>query len=869
MNNNYTNEKILSLAGLLHDIGKFMQRAEIENEKDFDNREFEKNKELFAKFYNGHYGYLHSAYTAYFIDKYIDDVNLKREILQISASHHVTKNEISNADRFSASMDRTIDDEHLSPEDLENIKERYEKKEQYKKIREQSIFDTIKLYKTYKKEDKYHKGINKIELDKIEFNNLGNIFPKDIDSKDLIPPEGKNLVQKYKNLWNDFINEYLNIKNIKNFNIFYNQLSYLLQKYTSNIPSSTINYPDISLYDHLRTTAAIASCLNGYSDKFILLEGDISGIQKFIFKITDAEDKSKVAKRLRGRSFYIWLLTEMFSKYIVDYFELTISNILYSGGGKFQIILPYIIKKDGNEISVSNELRKIEIEINKWLINNFDGLISIVFGVIEENFNVLDSSNERNYSHLLYEMSLKMQKKKKQKNFYDILLDKSFFINESEKKESIRKCKICGVKLKENEGLNSNICNSCEDHESIGKNLAKKDKIIIFSKKDLLIDNKEIENLIKIDFEKFGKVYITTKDKINNLVDKILNDINLFDIIKVNDTNEKDIIKGFKFLGDTVPMSLEKITSEDIDDINDEIEKNSPLTFEAISKLSIGDSKLGILKMDVDNLGMIFALGFEDSKNVKSKKSVSRIASLSRNFDIFFGGYLNKICIEVFERWKKEVELLNDKKLQNLISKLSNIFYITYSGGDDLFIVGPWDYIIELALEIRKELKRFTGYNPNIDISAGIAIVKNKYPIANAAELAEEYLERSKNYSSKKGMITVFNSTLSWDERIVDGLKHKSFENIFNKSKELLELVRNKKINRGLIHFIYKLNLRYEIAKHKYDPHYIPKLYYKIHRTVFDKNIEDKLIKDLIEDEYFYYFRFIGSYILEKTREFL
>src|SRR5690625_6051188 len=80
----------------------------------------------------------------------------------------------------------------------------------------------------------------------------------------------------------------------------------LLRKYTWCIPSATNTMPDISLYDHLKTTAAIAVCLHDSEqieeygklpetfdglkeeekNRFALLVGDFSGIQKFIYQLT-------------------------------------------------------------------------------------------------------------------------------------------------------------------------------------------------------------------------------------------------------------------------------------------------------------------------------------------------------------------------------------------------------------------------------------------------------------------------------------------------------------------------------------------------------------------------------------------------------
>ena len=49
-------------------------------------------------------------------------------------------------------------------------------------------------------------------------------------------------------------------------------------------------------------------------------------------------------------------------------------------------------------------------------------------------------------------------------------------------------------------------------------------------------------------------------------------------------------------------------------------------------------SRLGILRMDVDNLGSIFQKGI-----APERATLSRFAALSRSFDYFFSGYLNTI----------------------------------------------------------------------------------------------------------------------------------------------------------------------------------------------------------------------------------
>jgi CRISPR-associated protein Csm1 len=89
--------------------------------------------------------------------------------------------------------------------------------------------------------------------------------------------------------------------------------------------------------------------------------------------------------------------------------------------------------------------------------------------------------------------------------------------------------------------------------------------------------------------------------------------------------------------------------------------------------------------------------------------------------------------------------------------------YTIFSGGDDFFIVGPWNRTIDIVKETRKEFSRFTGDNPDFTFSAGIILTKPAEPISFCARMAEDKLKDSK-LQEGKDRITLFNQTISWDE---------------------------------------------------------------------------------------------------------
>ena len=90
----------------------------------------------------------------------------------------------------------------------------------------------------------------------------------------------------------------------------------LLERYTWAIPSSTIDLPDISLFDHTRVAAALAAAGHATlsaegrledeahvrdrsAPRYRLITGDLSGIQRTIFKLA-SEGVAGLARTLRA-----------------------------------------------------------------------------------------------------------------------------------------------------------------------------------------------------------------------------------------------------------------------------------------------------------------------------------------------------------------------------------------------------------------------------------------------------------------------------------------------------------------------------------------------------------------------------------------
>ncbi|MFO7170045.1 MAG: hypothetical protein DIU80_018635, partial [Chloroflexota bacterium] len=114
-------------------------------------------------------------------------------------------------------------------------------------------------------------------------------------------------------------------------------LLFALQRHAWCLPSPL---PGVSLYDYARVHAALAAALADSPDgDLFLLGGDLSGVQRFIYTVTAAG----ATKQLRGRSFYLQLLTDACAQYLLERAQMPPSNLLYAGGGRFYILLPQAV----------------------------------------------------------------------------------------------------------------------------------------------------------------------------------------------------------------------------------------------------------------------------------------------------------------------------------------------------------------------------------------------------------------------------------------------------------------------------------------------------------------------------------------------
>jgi CRISPR-associated protein Csm1 len=134
--------------------------------------------------------------------------------------------------------------------------------------------------------------------------------------------------------------------------------------FTHAIPAATAfgTKPEVSLYDHSKTTAALATALWRWHeaagpntdatgaaqrkdrsdwdiDKLPADSGRLFGIQDFIFADGSQTNKD-AAKLLRGRSFQVSLFTELAALKVLDALSLPPTSQITNAAGKFFIVAP-------------------------------------------------------------------------------------------------------------------------------------------------------------------------------------------------------------------------------------------------------------------------------------------------------------------------------------------------------------------------------------------------------------------------------------------------------------------------------------------------------------------------------------------------
>ncbi|EOS61174.1 CRISPR-associated protein cas10/csm1, subtype III-a/mtube [Firmicutes bacterium M10-2] len=736
--------------GLLHDIGKFAQRT---LEKS-DLTPEEKALTPFQK-KGGYHTHLHSGYTSRF---FREELKMYDTFEKEVSEHHLSSptssqfaKQIVAADRIASKIDRS---DERSDQETKN------EKGTFQTVRLSSILGEVNFGKPSQK----------------SCFSLSSLSQSNYPSIDYVFPSKKEAVLEYSILYQEMLkamrNSSFSVQDMT-FDAF-NRMYALLYEYTTFIPASTYegNETYVSLFDHLKLTSAIASCLeqceNKTNPKFYMLEFDLSGIQKFIFKVTEgAESKSHIVKSLRGRSLFISLITDYITYSYLHAFDLSPSNIIFNTGGGAVLLLP-------STLDFEERVQKTSKELLETLYRKFHTDITFVYAVLECDQNELEQFKTEKAIVLKDRLE-----KEKFRKFQGLIQMKDFFV---EKPKFNHVCELCESVFTE-----QSYCEVCQTILDISDFFVRNEKIyVVFDFDDQINEQTDKKEIVRISMGSTN-LYLMNEEIYQNVPVQ-----NLY-VESINHASMGNV----RYFANMVPfdsygvMSLEKICG--------------------LIPPEWGDQKLGILKMDVDDLGAIFAYGL-DSRT----RSLSKFLTLSRLMELFFGNHLERICLFVSKQMNPDLK--------------GTMFYINYAGGDDLVVLGPAAAILYLAQAIDQNLNQYT-HNRNVTISGGLFIQKPKEPIRFGVQKAEEYLTRSKNNSGKNS-ITLLDTTCTFAE----------YGKVLEQAKKYRMWIREGKITRtNFYNIMSMLNVKKfdELARH------IPILFYSLKRNIGDTKIRSELIETI------------------------
>lgn len=473
---------------------------------------------------------------------------------------------------------------------------------------------------------------------------------------------------------------------------------------------------DISLYDQMKITAAIGSCVYQYleskevksykkalmedsnkaynEDYFLMFSMDISGIQSFIYKV----DSSEALKSLRSKSFYLEIMLEHIVDELLEAVNLSRTNLIYSGGGHAYILLP-------NTYEVIEKIKIFKAELKKWFIDNYGIDLYVAMGYKPCSANTLKNSPKGSYENLFKEVSKALSNEKISRYSANEIRRMNSFRNE----ESTRECKVCG---RVDHLTDEDICEYCNSFKRISRDILNKS----FGFVTVVEEKDKVKNCIKLPFDK----YMLMEDE-ESLKHRAY-------------TNESGYVRSYS--KNKMYTGVNVATRLWVGDYSSES------SFEALAKASTGIDKLGVLRADVDNLGKTFISGFKPEHT-----SLSRTASFSRKLSMFFKFHINNILEN------------GEYMIDGSVSAKRNVT-IVYSGGDDVFIVGAWDDVIGLAIDLSDSLKKYS--QGTLTISAGIGIFPKKFPVKAIARQTGLLEEASKSVQDKNA-VTLFEDAYNQD----------------------------------------------------------------------------------------------------------
>ena len=788
----------VALAAYLHDLGKFAERARLEVGADA----LAAHKTQYCPWHattpggkTGYHSHVHAAYTALAFDQierhapslvagemapFVNRSQLQAgsdtdSLVNAAAAHHRPETFlqwiIATADRLASGFEREEFEKYNAAKEGNdaNLTGRNHYQARLLSLLEQvQIADTPKTHSLQSLKWRY--PLNALSPQAI--------FAQARDQCE--PAQDGPAQQEYAQLWRQFLQALQSIPaaHRSQWPLWLDHFDTAWLTFTHAIPSATAfgSKPEVSLYDHSKTTAALAVALWRWheaegktdaaaiqdlkerkdwdSEKFLLIQGDFFGIQDFIFA-DGSQTRRDAARLLRGRSFQVSLFTELAALKVLDALQLPPTSQITNAAGKFLIVAPNISQARA-------QLAAVRQELNDWFLQHSFGLAGLgLAGKAASSNDFLDKKPSHRFQALMKALFTDLEKAKLHR--FDLTASSAPRVFDVQYPHGVCRYndRLPADKL---EGDHASAALS-RDQIAIGKGLSRQDRLLVLRDGQAIASGGSVTRL---EVPIFGYTVAFTADedksgKFGNLASNAAL-LRCWDF-SLPETLDDTLWHGYarRYINAYVPRfgNLDIQTQAKYKAIEGDVDADA-VRHEAGKTLNHiacedrqpktnktddtgnkdawqGQVALMTLKGDVDNLGSLFQQGLQ-------APTFAKMAALSRQMNAFFAVYLPALCATKFENT-----------------------YTVFAGGDDFFLIGPWHSTQKLAARMAEAFKTYVAENPAITFSAGMVMTKPGLPMHTLAAQAEEALDEAKDSGNnqaeeRKNALVVYGERVRWPD---------------------------------------------------------------------------------------------------------
>lgn len=785
----------VALAAYLHDLGKFAERARLDVPADA----LAAHKTQYCPWHsttpggkNGYHSHIHAAYTALAFDHierhapnlihgdmapFVNRHQLQAgseadSLVNAAAAHHRPDTFlqwiIASADRLASGFEREAFDAYNAAQegnpDTPTGRNHYQ-------ARLLSLLEQVQTHGTATahslKSLQWRYPLKALSPQAI--------FPQPREKCE--PGQDAPAQQEYAALWQQFLQalQAIPAAHRSQWPLWLDHFDTAWLTFTHAIPSATAfgSKPEVSLYDHSKTTAALAVALwrwhedQGQTDaaaaqrlkersdwdeqKFLLIQGDFFGIQDFIFA-DGSQTRRDAARLLRGRSFQVSLFTELAALKVLEALQLPPTSQITNAAGKFLIVAP-------NTAEARAQLAAVRTELNDWFLQHSFGLAGLgLAGKAASSNDFLDKKPAHRFQALMGELFADLEKAKLHR--FDLTAASAPSVFEVQYPHGVCRYndRLPADRLQDGQASAA----LSRDQIAIGKGLARQDRLLVLRQGEALASGASVQRL---EVPIFGyTVAFTADEDASGKFGNLANNASLARCwdFSLPDTLDAPLWHGYarRYINAYVPRfgSLDLQTQAKYKGIEEEVDADAvahgagktlnhiacedrlPKSDDTSSATNWqGQVALMTLKGDVDNLGTIFQQGLPSP-------TFAKMAALSRQMNAFFAVYLPALCAQEFPNT-----------------------YTVFAGGDDFFLIGPWHSTQKLAARMARAFADYVAGNPGITFSAGMCMTKPGLPMHTLAAQAEDALDAAKAGShpdpaQRKNALVVYGERVRWPE---------------------------------------------------------------------------------------------------------